>query len=640
MLLVRKPAAQASKLSVLVTYGWCRTAFVAVEDLAKHGHRMFVCDASPLAMARFSKYSAGFDLVPDPFLEPRGYAAAVAEICRDRAIDVVLPGHEDALALLEHADLLPSSVRVAAPPLAHLRLGCDKYETVLTAERAGVRVPLTKAPPNFEEVGEACAQLGFPLVVKTRRGNSSKGVRVVSNLAEAVAAVAEFVQAADLPAEAWPLFQEFVDGEVYGCCFIADQGEVRAAFTERYLRCKDGRLGTSVFREPSDWREPEREVVKLAASLGWSGIGHCDFIRDRKTGRAILLEINPRLWGAVRLAVDNGFHFPTAAVGLARGESDLSRYFPGRPEPVRALWLVGEGIALIRDLSSLSVSSLLELPKRLYSKRPGVVFDDFRASDVMPFIAECIYYGLGFMRSGGATNPSRPEMHRADGPPQHRPFEYLASGFYVRTGKRVLDIVVAGVGLLIIAAPLLVIAALICVIDGGPCLFRQERIGRFGRTFRIAKFRTMVVRKRNDSPVTVANDARVTKLGAWLRRWRLDELPQLWNVLWGEMSLVGPRPDVPGFADKLSGQDLLILAVRPGITGPATLAFANEAELLRSVPDPDRYNRETIFPRKVAMNLQYVKSISLRQDLGHVFGTLFPVMILRRTVGALRFSWM
>src|SRR5690606_31781730 len=115
---------------------------------------------------------------------------------------------------------------------------------------------------------------------------------------------------------------------------------------------------------------------------------------------------------------------------------------------------------------------------------------------------------------------------------------------------------------------------------------------RFGRKFRIAKFRTMVVRRRGDSSVTVANDARVTKLGAWLRRWRLDELPQLWNVLCGEMSLVGPRPDVPGFADRLSGEDLLVLAVRPGITGPATLAFSNEEELLRSVPDPERYNRE------------------------------------------------
>jgi len=124
--------------------------------------------------------------------------------------------------------------------------------------------------------------------------------------------------------------------------------------------------------------------------------------------------------------------------------------------------------------------------------------------------------------------------------------------------------------------------------------------------------------------VTVAGDRRVTSFGGWLRRFKLDELPQLFNVLKGEMSFVGPRPDVPGYMDKLQGEAAALLQLRPGITGPATLAFRNEEALLAKTADPQAYNDQVIFPEKVRLNLQYLNSMSLARDLGCIIQTLRP----------------
>lgn len=123
--------------------------------------------------------------------------------------------------------------------------------------------------------------------------------------------------------------------------------------------------------------------------------------------------------------------------------------------------------------------------------------------------------------------------------------------------------------------------------------------------------------------VTTSNDKRITPLGAKLRRWKLDELPQLWNVLKGEMSLVGPRPDVPGFADKLEGTDRELLQLQPGITGPATLKYRNEEELLAGSDDPERFNAEVIWPDKVRINLSYLNGWSLKKDLAIIYETVF-----------------
>ena len=152
--------------------------------------------------------------------------------------------------------------------------------------------------------------------------------------------------------------------------------------------------------------------------------------------------------------------------------------------------------------------------------------------------------------------------------------------------------------------------------------FTQERVGKHARRFRVIKLRTMRVDQATDSTVTIAGDQRITRLGRFFRRTKIDELPQLINVLKGEMSFVGPRPDVPGYADALEGEDRVVLAVRPGITGPATLKYRNEESLLSQAEDPEAYNREVIFPDKVRLNREYVRGWSFRKDLHYLKQTI------------------
>lgn len=177
-------------------------------------------------------------------------------------------------------------------------------------------------------------------------------------------------------------------------------------------------------------------------------------------------------------------------------------------------------------------------------------------------------------------------------------------------------------GLLVLWPVLLVVALLVRIkMPGGPVIFAQKRVGRNGRLFTMYKFRSMTV-SHGGSSVSVAGESRITPLGAKLRRYKLDELPELWNVLKGDMSFVGPRPDVPGYADRLSGEARDVLRLRPGITGPASLKYRDEEELLASVDDPVRYNDEVIYPDKVRINLYYLHNYSFVKDIRMIFCTV------------------
>ena len=181
--------------------------------------------------------------------------------------------------------------------------------------------------------------------------------------------------------------------------------------------------------------------------------------------------------------------------------------------------------------------------------------------------------------------------------------------------KEVFDRLAALAGLLVLWPIFLVVAVLIQVrMPGGPVIFRQKRVGKDGRLFTMCKFRSMTV-EHDGSSVSVAGESRITPLGAVLRKYKIDELPELWNVLKGEMSLVGPRPDVPGYADCLKGKDWEVLRLKPGITGPASLKYRNEEEVLAMVDDPKRYNDEVIFPDKVRINLNYLEHWSFWLDV-------------------------
>lgn len=184
------------------------------------------------------------------------------------------------------------------------------------------------------------------------------------------------------------------------------------------------------------------------------------------------------------------------------------------------------------------------------------------------------------------------------------------------------DRIVALVGLVVLFFPLLAIAIFIKIDSKGPVFFMQKRIGKDGKPFRIFKFRTMYNQAEGDT-VTTADDPRITRMGHWLRHSKVDCLTELVNVFIGQMSFVGPRPDVPGYADQLQGDDCRILQLRPGITGPASIKYRNEEELLAQQADPKTYNDTVIWPDKVKINLDYLDHWTFWRDIQLIFKTVF-----------------
>jgi len=211
--------------------------------------------------------------------------------------------------------------------------------------------------------------------------------------------------------------------------------------------------------------------------------------------------------------------------------------------------------------------------------------------------------------------------------------------------KFVFDKVVSLVGLIVLSPVLLIVALLIKWKMPGPILFCQQRVGRYGRIFTVYKFRTMTVKaeasvaSRNSEATSIASQeqSRITPLGEKLRRYKLDELPELWNVLKGDMSFVGPRPDVPGYADQLQGEDREVLLLRPGITGPASLKYRNEEDILEAVDEAlqkgrsglpmgittvQEYNDNVIYPDKVRLNRYYLHHYSFIKDIKMIVCTV------------------
>ncbi|MCS0612648.1 sugar transferase [Massilia kyonggiensis] len=189
--------------------------------------------------------------------------------------------------------------------------------------------------------------------------------------------------------------------------------------------------------------------------------------------------------------------------------------------------------------------------------------------------------------------------------------------------KRVFDIGASLAGLLLLA-PVIFLCWFVAALDTrSNGFFIQKRIGRHGRVIRVCKIKTMYPGDSQRSPIASRNIVSISRSGRVFRKYKLDELPQLFNVLAGSMSLVGPRPDVPGYADRLQGEDRIILSLRPGITGPASIKYKDEESILAAVDNPEAYNDRIIWPDKVRINREYVNNYSLLHDIRYIFHTIF-----------------
>jgi lipopolysaccharide/colanic/teichoic acid biosynthesis glycosyltransferase len=194
------------------------------------------------------------------------------------------------------------------------------------------------------------------------------------------------------------------------------------------------------------------------------------------------------------------------------------------------------------------------------------------------------------------------------------------------TTKRAFDLLFAAGGLLFLSPVFGLLAVAVKLSDGGPAFYRQQRVGQNGRLFVILKFRSMVLNtEKIGLSVTKDGDPRITRVGRFLRKSKLDELPQLWNVLRGDMSFVGPRPEVPRYVARYTAEQRQVLALKPGITDLATLAFRNEEELLRNAADTEKFYLEYCVPRKIELNLAYARQANVWKDIKIIVRTLLPL---------------
>ena len=196
--------------------------------------------------------------------------------------------------------------------------------------------------------------------------------------------------------------------------------------------------------------------------------------------------------------------------------------------------------------------------------------------------------------------------------------------------KRLFDIVVSLCGLIILSPLLIGLSILVALTMSWPIFFRQERIGKGGVPFKIVKFRSMIKDAASKGPAfTSGGDPRITPAGRFLRNTKLDELPQLFNVLWGDMSFVGPRPEVPKYVKFYNDDQMRVLTVRPGLTDPASIAYRNEEEILARFDDKETAYREKIMPAKLKLNLSYIEKASFAKDIGLIFKTIGKVISRR-----------
>jgi len=199
-------------------------------------------------------------------------------------------------------------------------------------------------------------------------------------------------------------------------------------------------------------------------------------------------------------------------------------------------------------------------------------------------------------------------------------------GLYASGGKRLLDFCVSILGLIFLSPLFLLIAILSKFSSSGPVFYRQTRVGKAGKNFEIVKFRTMHVDADKHGPsITAGGDPRITSIGKILRDLKLDELPQFWNVFKGNMSLVGPRPEVPFYVKSYTQEQRKVLDVRPGITDPSSLAYRHEEDLLATQANPENYYQEILLPHKLSLNAEYICNTSLKYDLSLLAKTLFSL---------------
>lgn len=380
--------------NVLLTYGWCRTAYVSLKSLSNKGLSTYVLDSSPTAMCRFSNLKKEFIKMPLYINNEGEYIEFLIDTIKKYSINVFIPVNEEIIIIAKYKNKFPDRVNIPIEEYEMLLKVNNKKSSVEHAINQNIPVPKTYIINNLEETEKIADKICFPAVIKPLQSQGSKGICYVSNKQELINIYMQIVKKKGLNSADYPLVQEYVKGDGYGVSCLFDHGKLKAMFTHKRILEKICSGGTSTRRISVKNHLLEKYAVKYLSSLNWHGIAMVEFKYDIKEGKGYFLEVNPRLWGSINLPFISGVDFPYLLYKVAIGE-DFEPVLDYKTD-IQSNWVLGDMLALI-DYMVNSKERVGFLKKFINFKADG--YDDFNRKDIKPFFGEFFDYFRKFVHN-------------------------------------------------------------------------------------------------------------------------------------------------------------------------------------------------------------------------------------------------
>ena len=394
---------------VLLTYGWVRSSYSALRNFKKHDLQVVVSDSSSIGMSQFSRFSSGFKKYTSHYKHENKFISDILNICSSKGIKFILPSHNETEIIARHRHKFPDDLVTMIPDESHCRMFNNKSDAYDYVSNIDVPVPcrIKYADPNL--VSQLLKNKGMEkTVIKLLTGNSGKGVFYGTNPEHTQSIVKELIDKYKLVASRYPQIEEYVEGEGYGCSVLYSSGEFIANFTHRRLRDKIETGGTSTFREAAVHEGIEAATKTIFDSLGWNGLAMCEFKVCPKTGRFWFIEVNPRMWGSISLAIESGVQFPYLAwLCATQGASQAINYHASCTINLnwKARWLLGDIFLVLGKLLRLEFKAIWHI---LIEEKADSI-DDFFWDDPFAFLGEVLAY-LKTTISKRSINPSEKGM--------------------------------------------------------------------------------------------------------------------------------------------------------------------------------------------------------------------------------------
>lgn len=394
---------------VLITYGWVRSSYNALRNLKKHNVNVEVSDSSFIGMSQFSRLSSGFNKYKSHYENEEQFISDIVDICLAKDIKLILPAHNETEIIAKYKHKFNNDLVAMVPDQEHCKLFNNKSNAYDYVSNIGVPVPMRFKYDDPKLVANLLTSKGVKkTVIKLLTGNSSKGVFYAENPEHAQRITIELIKKYKLQISRYPQIEEYVDGDGYGCSVLYSNGRFIADFTHKRLRDKIETGGTSTFREASVHEGIEAATKKIFDTLGWNGLAMCEFKVCPKSGRFWFIEVNPRMWGSISLAIESGVQFPYLAWLCATQGADKAVNFHAAcniSSNWKARWLLGDIFIFIGKILKLDFKAAW----LILNEEKANSLDDFFWDDPLAFIGEILAY-LKNTISKRSINPSEKGM--------------------------------------------------------------------------------------------------------------------------------------------------------------------------------------------------------------------------------------